>query len=143
MRIIDDRTGIDVIERDECLQLLRSTDIGRIAVVDSGHPVILPVNYALDGELIVFRTAEGTKLDAALHGGPVAFEIDDADRHTRTAWSVVVTGWSRLVTTPSQTERFEALGLRPWSSNQKDNWIVVHPERISGRRIVALDDRRS
>jgi nitroimidazol reductase NimA-like FMN-containing flavoprotein (pyridoxamine 5'-phosphate oxidase superfamily) len=139
MRFIDGRTGIEVIDREECLQLLRSTDIGRIAVVEAGHPVIFPVNYAMDGELIVFRTAEGTKLDAAVRGGPVAFEIDDPDRHTRTAWSVVVTGWSRLATTPSQAERFEALGLRPWSSHQKDNWVVVHPERISGRRIVPLE----
>jgi len=84
MRLIDGRTGIEVMDRDECLQMLRAENVGRVAVVDAGHPVIFPVNYAVDGETLVFRTAEGTKLDASLRGGPVSFEVDDTDRHTRT-----------------------------------------------------------
>ena len=140
MRLIDGRTGIEVLERDECLQLLQAEDVGRIAVVDAGHPVIFPVNYALDGESIVFRTAEGTKLDATLKGGPVSFEIDDTDRHTRTGWSVIVTGWARVVTNPDDVARYEQLGLEPWSEHRKDNWVAIHLERISGRRIVAVGD---
>jgi len=143
MRLIDDRTGIEIIERSECVELLGSTDTGRVAVVDGAQPVIFPINYALDGELIVFRTAEGTKLDATLRGGPVAFEIDQIDRHTRTGWSVIVTGWARVVTTPSQIAHFEQLDLRTWSPHRKDNWVAVHPERISGRRIVTVGDRTS
>jgi nitroimidazol reductase NimA-like FMN-containing flavoprotein (pyridoxamine 5'-phosphate oxidase superfamily) len=140
MRLIDGRTGIEVVDRDECLQLLRSTDVGRVAVVDAGHPVIFPVNYAVHGETIAFRSAEGTKFDATLKGGPVSFEIDDADRHTRVAWSVIVTGWARVATTPSQIAELEALELRSWSEHHKDNWIVIHPERISGRRIVPVEE---
>ena len=140
MRMIDGRTGIEVIERSECLELLRSTDTGRVAVVDAGQPVIFPVNYAMDDELIVFRTAEGTKLDATLRGEPVSFEIDQTDRHTRTGWSVIVTGWARVVTTPSLIAHLEQLDLRPWSTHRKDNWVAVHPERISGRRIVAVGE---
>ncbi len=141
MRLIDGRTGIEVIEREECLELLRSTDIGRIAVVDAGHPVIFPVNYAMDGDVIVLRTAEGTKLDAALQGGPVAFEIDDADPRSHGAWSVIVTGWARVAVAPAQLERFEQLGLHPWSEHRKDSWVTVHPERVTGRRIVAEGER--
>ena len=143
MRLIDGRTGIEVIDRDECLGLLRSHDTGRIAVVDAGHPVIFPVNYAMDGELIVFRTAAGTKLDAALKGGPVAFEIDQTDRHTRTGWSVIVTGWARVASSSGRTKELEKLPLQPWSSHQKDNWIEIHPERISGRRIVSVEDSKA
>jgi nitroimidazol reductase NimA-like FMN-containing flavoprotein (pyridoxamine 5'-phosphate oxidase superfamily) len=140
MRLIDGRTGIEVMDRDECLGLLRATDVGRVAVVDAGHPMIFPVNYAMDGELIAFRTAEGTKFDATVKGGPVSFEIDDTDRHTRAAWSVIVTGWARVVTTPSLLAELEELELHPWSDHPKDNWIAIHPERISGRRIVPLDE---
>jgi nitroimidazol reductase NimA-like FMN-containing flavoprotein (pyridoxamine 5'-phosphate oxidase superfamily) len=140
MRLIDGRTGIEVIERAECLDLLRSTGIGRIAVVEAGHPVIFPVNYAMDDEVIVFRTAEGTKLDATVRGGPASFEIDDTDRHTRTGWSVVVTGWARVVTSPAVIERLEGLDVRSWSEHRKDHWVAVHPERISGRRIVPVGD---
>ena len=140
MRMIDGRTGIEVMDRAECLRMLRTDDVGRVAVVDAGHPVIFPVNYAVDGEHIVFRTAEGTKLDATLKGGPVSFEIDDTDRHTRTGWSVIVTGWARVATNADDVARFEQLGLEPWSQHRKDNWVVIHPERISGRRIVAVTE---
>jgi nitroimidazol reductase NimA-like FMN-containing flavoprotein (pyridoxamine 5'-phosphate oxidase superfamily) len=139
--MIDGRTGIEVMDRAECLQVLRTDDVGRVAVVEAGHPVIFPVNYAVDGEHIVFRTAEGTKLDATLKGGPVSFEIDDTDRHTRTGWSVIVTGWARVVTNAEDIARLEQLGLQPWSEHRKDNWVAIHPERISGRRIVAVEDR--
>lgn len=140
MRMIDGRTGIEVMDRAECLRMLRTDDVGRVAVVDAGHPVIFPVNYAVDGEHIVFRTAEGTKLDATLKGGPVSFEIDETDRHTRTGWSVIVTGWARVATNAEDIARLEQLELQPWSEHRKDNWIVIHPERISGRRIVAVGE---
>jgi len=139
MRLIDGRTGIEVIEREQCLDLLRAGDVVRVAVVDSGHPVIFPVNYAMDGETIVFLTAEGTKLDASLRGGPVSFEIDETDRGARTGWSVIVTGWARVVTAPDHVARLQGLGLQPWSEHRKDNWVAIQPERITGRRVVAVE----
>ena len=66
-------------------------DVGRLVVVDNGRPLIFPVNYALDGEAPVFRTASGTKLWASTHA-PVAFEVDSIDREARSGWSVVVHG---------------------------------------------------
>ena len=140
MRLIDSRTGIEVIDRQECLELLAGGEIGRLAVVDHGHPVILPVNYALDGEAIVFQTAAGTTLDAPTRGGPVAFEVDESDRAARSAWSVVVTGWARVVSEPAAIERMESLGLSPWSEHEKTHWVTIHPERVSGRRIVPVGD---
>jgi uncharacterized protein len=139
MRLIDARTGIEVMDRAECLELLRSTDIGRIAVVDAGHPVIFPVNFAMDGEHIVFRTAPGTKFDATVRGTPVAFEIDWTEPESRAAWSVVVTGWARVVETAEELGRAEALDLHPWSEHDKPHFVAVHPERVSGRRITPVD----
>lgn len=139
MRLIDARTGIEVIDRAECLELLAATDVGRIAVVEAGHPVIFPVNYAMDGEHVVFRTAPGTKLDAVVRGAPVSFEIDWTDGTTRAAWSVVVTGWAREIEVPEELRRAEALALQPWSEHPKSHFIAVHAERVSGRRITPVD----
>jgi nitroimidazol reductase NimA-like FMN-containing flavoprotein (pyridoxamine 5'-phosphate oxidase superfamily) len=139
MRLIDGRTGIEVIERGECMELLRAGEVARIAVVDAGHPVIFPVNYAMDGEHIVFRTAPGTKLDASVRGAPVCVEIDWTDPASRSAWSVVVTGWARLVETPEERARAEALDLRPWSEHPKDHFVTVFPERVSGRRLTPVE----
>lgn len=78
MRLVDARTGIEVVSRKECLALLADEEIGRLGVVDGYRPVILPVNYALAGEAIVFRTAPGTKVGAG-RGAPVCFEVDRFD----------------------------------------------------------------
>ena len=40
------------------------------------QPDIFPINYVVDHGAVVFRTAEGTKLAAAVLGQGVAFEID-------------------------------------------------------------------
>jgi nitroimidazol reductase NimA-like FMN-containing flavoprotein (pyridoxamine 5'-phosphate oxidase superfamily) len=51
---------------------------------------IFPVNYTVDGESIVFRTAEGSKLTEVTINDEVLFEVDE---YTATdAWSVVVRG---------------------------------------------------
>ena len=68
---IDQRTGLEVLDWDECLALLGRSSLGRIAVVMNGRPLIFPVNFALDGDAIVLRTDPGTKLYGA-RNGPVA-----------------------------------------------------------------------
>jgi nitroimidazol reductase NimA-like FMN-containing flavoprotein (pyridoxamine 5'-phosphate oxidase superfamily) len=88
MKMVDGRTGLEVLGRGECLRLLAGEEVGRLAMGTGGAPVLLPVNSALDGETLVFRTDPGTKLDHAGQG-PVAFEIDGLDRDARSAgaWS--------------------------------------------------------
>lgn len=136
-RTIDARTGLEVIAPDECRRLLAGDVVGRLAIVDGGSPAIFPVNYALDGEAIVFRTAPGTKLSAGPRS-PVAFEIDDFDRDRRTGWSVVVVGRLEEVTeTDGRTlDRVTRLPVEPWSGGDKPHWMRLVPDRISGRRIV-------
>ena len=52
--------------------------------------MVVPVNYAvLDGDIVI-RTGSGTKLDAALTGAVVAFEIDSVDPIYHEGWSVMV-----------------------------------------------------
>ena len=46
----------------DCWELLREQEFGRLAfhLVNEVH--IVPINYAVSGERLVFRTAEGSKL---------------------------------------------------------------------------------
>ena len=75
--------GIAILDSDECWALLGSTEVGRLAVSIANHPDVFPINYVVDHKTIVFRTAEGTKLAAAVLGTAVAFEIDGYDAETR------------------------------------------------------------
>jgi nitroimidazol reductase NimA-like FMN-containing flavoprotein (pyridoxamine 5'-phosphate oxidase superfamily) len=135
MRLRDARTGIEVLDRQHCLRLLANDEVGRLAVVDAGVPVILPVNYAMDGDAVVFRTAPGTKLDAA--STPASFEIDAFDRSTRHGWSVVVTGRLEEVDSYAARDlaRLRALDVSPWATGERDHWLRLVPSRITGRRV--------
>jgi nitroimidazol reductase NimA-like FMN-containing flavoprotein (pyridoxamine 5'-phosphate oxidase superfamily) len=138
MRLRDDRTGIEVMDADLCRRLLAADDVGRLAVVSGGAPVILPVNYALDGDNIISRTAPGTKLDAAGRS-PACFEIDAFDRATRHGWSVVVSGRLEEVDeySPRELARLRSLEVSPWAVGDRDHWLRLVPTRITGRRVGA------
>jgi uncharacterized protein len=128
---------VEVLDRETCLELLAADDIGRLAVVAGGAPLVVPVNYALDGEAVVFRTDPGAELDQ----GPrarAAFEIDRFDRERRTGWSVVATGRLGEVTAydAAAHERVRRLAVDPWAGGDKAHWMRLVPDRLTGRRIT-------
>lgn len=141
MKLIDNRTGLEVLGRDECYRLLGLNGVGRIAVVDGGHPVIFPVNYVIDGETILFRTAPGTKLDSAVRSQKVAFQIDSADPMYHTGWSVLVVGRCEEVTDLERLAEITELPLRPWAAGDKDHVIAISGETVTGRRVVHVAPR--
>jgi nitroimidazol reductase NimA-like FMN-containing flavoprotein (pyridoxamine 5'-phosphate oxidase superfamily) len=134
-----DRHGMTVLSTDECLDLLRSEQVGRLAVAIANHPDIFPVNYVVDRGTVVFRTAEGTKLAAAVLGSGVAFEIDGVDATTGEAWSVIVKG--HAVELQRMQELFDAvdLPLFPWQAAPKHRYVRIEPVDVSGRRFTIVD----
>lgn len=135
MRTVD-RTGIEILDRDACLGLLAQDVVGRLAVVSGNAPMIVPINYALDGEDIVFRTATGTKLDRGPRA-PACFEIDGLDRALHTGWSVVVAGrLERVEESDDKTRRrLEQLPLTLWAAGERSHWMRLVSERITGRTV--------
>jgi nitroimidazol reductase NimA-like FMN-containing flavoprotein (pyridoxamine 5'-phosphate oxidase superfamily) len=130
----DPRTHLEVIPREECLQLLAHTYLGRLAIVVEGRPLVFPVNYAMDGETIVIRTSEGTKLHGA-RGHEVAFEIDHADPRYHVGWSVLVVGACEEESDIAALERLAHLPLRPWGEGRKSHVLRIRPRALTGRRI--------
>jgi len=138
MRMIDDRTGLEVLAQDECLRLLNTQGVGRVAVVAGGRPMIFPVNYVVDGRTIVFRTDAGTKLDGVTSGFSVAFEIDGIDALYHAGWSVLVSGVGRHVVDATEVAALTELPLRPWVPGEKSHWVRVRPDTMTGRRISTV-----
>jgi uncharacterized protein len=123
---------VDVeLSQDECWELLREHEFGRLAftVVDEQH--LTPINYAVDGETLLFRTAPGSKLLAVALGAEVAFEIDDFAGET--AVSVVVRGRARQLP-EDEAHRAENVPLRPWVGSGKYDVVEIAPEVVTGRR---------
>jgi uncharacterized protein len=127
---------LDILGREECLGLLATDEIGRLAVVAGNTALVIPVNYGLDGETVVFRTDPGTKFEQ----GPRArasFEVDSFDRERRTGWSVVATGRLEEVTfyDSATFDRVRRLAVDPWAGGEKAHWMRLIPDRVTGRRI--------
>jgi nitroimidazol reductase NimA-like FMN-containing flavoprotein (pyridoxamine 5'-phosphate oxidase superfamily) len=125
------------LSKSECFGLLAQERVGRVAFVDDLGPIVMPVNFVLDRHMVVFRTDSGTKLDAAIRGSRVAFEIDGTDEAARTGWSVVIRGEAIEVTDPAELERLRRLPLQPWAPGAKTHYVRILPAVLTGRRISA------
>jgi uncharacterized protein len=137
MTTIDARTGLEQLSRDECVALLQREEFGRLVVVEGDRALVFPVNYATDGDAVVFRTADGIKLSSARHHR-VTFEVDHTDRTTRSGWSVVIQGVAQEVTqfeASEVLERLDELLIDPWAPGEKPHVIRIVPLQITGRRV--------
>ncbi|MFC6287152.1 pyridoxamine 5'-phosphate oxidase family protein [Nocardioides sp. GCM10027113] len=119
------------LTEDECWEQLRGCELGRLAFHLADEVHITPVNYVVDKDTLLFRTAEGSKLLALVMNSDVAFEIDGVDGETAT--SVIVRGRAELLDEHS-AHRADDLPLRPWVANPKYNVVEITPTEISGRR---------
>jgi nitroimidazol reductase NimA-like FMN-containing flavoprotein (pyridoxamine 5'-phosphate oxidase superfamily) len=133
------------VQREECLALLAEGVVGRMVYTEGAMPAAHPVTYCLDGDEVVFRTGDGSKLAAAARHHVVGFEIDAYDVLTRTGWSVLGIGMAYEVTDP---DRLTVLADRmppPWAPDRTGHTIAVPLQRLTGRRLsparLGLDRR--
>jgi nitroimidazol reductase NimA-like FMN-containing flavoprotein (pyridoxamine 5'-phosphate oxidase superfamily) len=132
---LTDRFGLEVLDEEECFRMLATTDVGRIAVVLGGAPLVFPINYAVVDHTVVVRTAAGAKLTAAGRG-QITIEADHLDSATRTGWSVMVRGRADEITgqDPASVCALRSVDLHPWAGD-KPVWLRIIPDVVSGRRL--------
>jgi nitroimidazol reductase NimA-like FMN-containing flavoprotein (pyridoxamine 5'-phosphate oxidase superfamily) len=135
MRLVD-RNGVEVLDQEECLRLIATRAVGRIGIVDSGQPIILPMNYFLVGDSVVMRTSSGTKLQHA-QGSPACFEVDEIDVTTQAGWSVLAVGRLETITEydESKVRAARSLPLSPWAAGERPYWMRLVTQRLTGRRV--------
>jgi nitroimidazol reductase NimA-like FMN-containing flavoprotein (pyridoxamine 5'-phosphate oxidase superfamily) len=127
--------GLELLEEEECLALLASSQVGRVGVSIGSLPAIFPVNFALVDGAVVFRTSDGTKLAAATEHAVVAFEVDHVEPESRGGWSVLALGVASVVADPAQEAALREVTLDPWAGGGRDHYVRIPIEMVSGRRI--------
>ena len=137
MTIDIDRNGLMVLPRGQCLRLLRRTRVGRVVVNVDGIPAAFPVNFALLDDDVVFRTAPGTKLSAALEGAVVGFEVDRIDPVFESGWSVLIQGPSAVLAQDDELLRARRLHLRTWAPGERPYYVRIRSASVSGRRFLS------
>ncbi len=126
-----DENVVTILTDDECWDLLRGEEFGRLAYHLASEVHLVPVNYLVDGDRLVIRTAEGSKLLGIHMSEDVAFEVDriEDDR----AASVVLRARAHELT-GADARKADELPLRPWVPTTKFSFIAIEPFEMSGRR---------
>ena len=132
---------VDRLTTAQCRELLDRHHFGRLGFIDSVGvlPSIIPVNYLLDEDKVVIRTDAGSKLNAALRGAPVAFEVDSVDETHEVGWSVVVRGRAEEVTDEDKLAELRHTPLLAWHPAPKARYVRINASQVSGRRIRVAD----
>jgi uncharacterized protein len=132
----DDRSEryFEALGREQCLDLLGSNHVGRVAWQAADLPQILPVTYATHRGLVYFRTTPDGILSELAQPTWVALEVDELDQQTRSGWSIVVHGRTSAVSEPDALAGLWAAdSLVPWAGGNRTLFISIRPDRVSGR----------
>ena len=122
------------LSRQESRALLATKTVGRIAF-HAGHGLrILPVNYVVLEDSIVFRTAEHGVIARSIRVADVAFQVDDLDDQLRTGWSVLAVGRCERLTDPERLDAIEQAPT-PWAAGARDLYFAVTWKGLTGRRL--------
>ncbi|WP_024935122.1 MULTISPECIES: pyridoxamine 5'-phosphate oxidase family protein [Actinomadura] len=133
-----ERPVLEELDRAECLRLISGGAIGRVAFDDGEGPTVIPVNYAVAGDAVVFRTSVSGRLSHSLLtsvvGGEVraAFQVDRFDEASHEGWSVLLRGGAHPLT---EEEKAEVPRLESWPGGDREAWFRLAATEVSGRRL--------
>jgi nitroimidazol reductase NimA-like FMN-containing flavoprotein (pyridoxamine 5'-phosphate oxidase superfamily) len=132
---------METLDETECLRLVSTQLIGRLAFVGSFDLTVQPVNYRLVDGAILFRTAQDSLTGEDLRTGiehaeyKVAFEVDSFDEKAQEGWSVLIQGPAHHLDSAVEREKALTAGVEPWPGGEKEHFIKITPVRITGRRV--------
>lgn len=130
--------SVEVLAEQQCRELLRSCDVGRVVTSIDALPAAYPVTYRLVGDDIVFRAGADNARTAVLHRSVVGFEVDRVDETEPAPWSVLVIGVAAVVDDPAERAAFDELGIRNLAHDGCASFMKVPIQQISGRRRTAV-----
>jgi len=121
------------LTRAECLEQLGDHQVGRVAYCDEHGPVVVPVNYVVDGDGVLLRLSPHSTLARELRSAPASFQVDEFDEYTQGGWSVLVRGHASYV---EASDHPAADDLQPWPNGQRTLLVRIAAREITGRRLL-------
>ncbi len=121
----------------ECQDHLERGGVGRLAFITPKGLRIVPLNFASNPGVIVFRTVADSELGTYGEGAEAVFEIDEIDHVAEQGWSVVAFG--RLERPSDVDDVWDGRGWRnptPWSGGHRNFHMQLRWNVLTGRRLV-------
>jgi Pyridoxamine 5'-phosphate oxidase len=125
---------VEVLDREQCLELLRAASVGRLVFTERALPAVRPVEFRWWRGDVVIRIADPAML-AASDNHVVAFETDELDVDLHCGWSVTVVGHAQLITDVPDLVELSGIFSRPWGGGRCDYFVRVRTEKVTGRRL--------
>lgn len=112
------------LDQAECRKLLASAQVGRVAWESVDGINVLPVNYRVIEDRVVFHTSGGGPLAALLQPTRVGFQVDEFDAESAVGWTLLVRGTSS-----------PAVGLDSvsWVPDGRHVGVAIDVEWLGGR----------
>ena len=122
---------------EECRDLLSRHVVGRVALATPGGPRIVPVNYAMHEDSIVFRTAPYSELGTYGWDTELAFEVDHIDEERHSGWSVIALGRGSLIEDPGELAEIRGRwDPHPWAGGSRQLYMRITWRTLTGRRLA-------
>lgn len=120
----------------ECRSLLSVSELGRVAISTPEGPRIIPLNYTLADDSVVFRTTPYSLLGTYARNATLAFEVDDVDPATHRGWSVVAVGRASMVEDIEELRVIKAVwDPKPWVGGHRWMYFRMPWRELTGRRL--------
>jgi uncharacterized protein len=129
---------VDLLSVSKCRQLLGAGVFGRLGVCAPAGPIILPVNYSVVSESIIFRTSADGVVSRHDWSRPMAFEVDHVDYVDyveQRGWSVLAVGLAAPVEDAELAQIRRTWAPRPWASGDRPLFVRLRWEELTGRRL--------
>ena len=154
------RTDRKIVDRGQIDEVIRGSDVCRLAFAVANEPYLVPVSFGYDGRNVYFHTAEsGRKIDCMAANNRVCFEFERdvrlvADSQKPCSWSFTfesVIGFGSVDELVSPEEKSQALNevIRHYSGKtwefdfgalDRTRVWRISIESISGKRAVRKED---
>ncbi len=125
-----------VLAPGECMELLAAKSVGRIAYTGDAGARILPVNYILANNSVIFRTVPDGEIFHYALSSICAFEVDETDEFFQSGWSVVVVGRLQLATEDDFDRMLYGKLPEPWAGGNRNMFVRLPCVQVSGRRVI-------
>jgi nitroimidazol reductase NimA-like FMN-containing flavoprotein (pyridoxamine 5'-phosphate oxidase superfamily) len=131
----DEDRSLEVLDEAECLALLHTAVIGRVAFTEGALPAIQPVSFRLQDGHVLIPTRPGSKVAAASRGAVLAFAVDDVRVADRTGWDVTVVGPARVISEPRDVAALDHADGHGWPDAGARCYVAISVQLVHGRRV--------
>jgi nitroimidazol reductase NimA-like FMN-containing flavoprotein (pyridoxamine 5'-phosphate oxidase superfamily) len=129
---------IDHLTSEEAWDVVRTSQVGRIATQHANAPEIHPVTYVVHDEQIYFRTGVASRLLLDTEDQLVAFEVSwQMMQHIS---STVIRGAVVVVSEADKVAELNAMPYLDFAPQQEYVWMRIAPNEVRGRRLHVIDN---